>query len=99
MNVMSQDMSVVNPQFNKQTLFRDIENLWYIPGIKKNKYNLTADRPCKIEKSQFTNDNGNIYTCFKISEVPDVKTVTLTLSSPGKVFGSFIFKVLPNAPK
>jgi hypothetical protein len=99
LNAMSQEMMVVNPQFNQQTFYRDIENLWYIPGIDKKKYAITAIPSCKIEKSVYTDDSGASYTCFKVSEIPDVKFVVLTLTSPGKAFGNFKFKVMPKAPK
>jgi hypothetical protein len=96
---MSQEMMIANPQFNKNVFYRDIENIFYIPGIDKYKYKITADRPCKIEKSSFTDEFGIKYTCFKISNIPDVSKVWITLTGGGKNYGNFSFRVLPKAPK
>jgi hypothetical protein len=98
MNIMSQEMWVVNPQLNEQILYMNYDNLWYIPGINKNKYNITADRPCTIEKTVYT-VSGKNYDCFKISNVPSCNYLTITLSGQGKTYGQFKFKVLPKAPK
>ena len=50
-------MMVVNPQFNQQTFYRDIDNLWYIPGIDKKKYVVTTNPSCKIEKSVYVDES------------------------------------------
>lgn len=97
LNAMSQEMMIVNPQLNEQTLYRNYDNLWYIPGIYKNKYTITADQPCKIEKTVYT-VSGKNYDCFKISNVPNCNYVIITLSGQGKLYGQFKFKVLPKAP-
>jgi hypothetical protein len=96
---MSQEMWVVNPQLNQQVFYRDIENLWYIPGIDQKKYSITASPSCKIEKLVYTDDSGAKYTCFKVSEVPDYDFINITLTGQGKNYGTFKFKVLPKAPK
>lgn len=98
MNLMSQEMMVVvNPQLNQNILYQDIENIWYIPGIKKYKFSISADRPCKIEKSVYE-QSGIRYDCFKISNVPSCNYLTITLTGQGKSYGQFKFKVMPKAP-
>ncbi len=94
----AQDLLVINPQLHKNVVYRDIENVIYIPNIDQKKYDFLVSPECKIQKSKYVDESGINYTCFKVSEVPDVKFVSLTLKSPGKSYGTFRFEVRPVAP-
>jgi hypothetical protein len=98
-NSNAQDLMVINPQLHKNVVYRDIENVIYIPNIDQKKYDFLVSPECKIQKSKYVDESGMTYTCFKISEVPDVKFISLTLRSPGKSYGTFRFEVRPVAPK
>jgi hypothetical protein len=98
-NSNAQDLIVVNPQFHNYTVYRDIENVIYIPNIDQKKYDFTVTPECKILKSKYVDESGLSYTCFKLSEIPDVKFVSLTLRSTGKSYGTFRLTVRPVAPK
>jgi hypothetical protein len=95
----AQDLLVINPQLHKNVLYRDIENVIYIPNIDQKKYDFLVSPECKIQKSKYVDESGMSYTCFKISKIPDVKFVILTLKSPGKSYGTYRFEVRPLAPK
>jgi len=98
-NSNAQDLMVINPQLHKNVVYRDIENVIYIPNIDQKKYDFQVSPECKIQKSKYVDESGMSYTCFKLSEIPDVKFVSLTLRSTGKSYGTFRFEVRPVAPK
>ena len=75
----AQDLVVVNPQLNKNIIYRDIENIIYLPNIDQKKYVITSNPNCKIEKIKYTDDFGMSYTCFKVSQVPDVKSILISI--------------------
>jgi hypothetical protein len=89
---------VINPQLHKNVVYRDIENVIYIPNIDQKKYDFLVSPECKIQKSKYVDESGLSYTCFKLSEIPDVKFVSLTLRSTGKSYGNFRFEVRLVAP-
>jgi hypothetical protein len=95
----AQDLIVINPQLQKGTLYRDIENIIYIPNIDQKKYNFTVTPECKVLKSKYVDESGISYSCFKLSEIPDVKFVQLSLTGMGKSYGKFKFEVRATAPK
>ncbi|MEY4804852.1 MAG: hypothetical protein RL331_1373 [Bacteroidota bacterium] len=95
----AQELIVINPQLQKNIVYRDIENVIYIPNIDQKKYDFVVTPECKILKSKYVDESGLSYTCFKLSEIPDVKYVSLTLRSTGKNYGTFRFDVRPVAPK
>jgi len=98
-NSNAQELMVVNPQLHKNFVYRDIENIIYIPNIDQKKYDFLVSPECKIQKSNFVDDSGISYTCFKLSSIPDVKFITLTLRSQSKSYGTFRFEVRPKAPE
>ncbi len=98
-NTSAQDLLVVNPQLQKNFVYRDIENVIYIPSIDQKKYDFTVSPECKIFKSIYVDESGISYTCFKLSEIPDVKFVTINLIGKGKSYGKFRYEVRPVAPK
>jgi len=95
----AQDLIIVNPQLHKNNVYRDIENVIYLPNIDQKKYTIKSSPECKIEKMKYVDESGISYTCFKLSQIPDVKFVTISLSGQGKSYGNFRFNVLANAPK
>ena len=95
----AQDLVVINPQLNKNIIYRDIENIIYLPNIDQKKYVITSTPNCKIEKIKYTDDFGMSYTCFKVSQVPDVKSILISIQGQGKSYGTIKYNVLPNAPK
>lgn len=97
--IYAQDMMVTNPQFIKRVLYRDIENIIYIPNIDQKKYNLTTIPSCKVEKTKYVDNSGLSYTCFKISQIPDTKTLNITILGSGVTYGTFRYMVLPKCPK
>lgn len=97
--IYAQDMIVINPQLMKVVLYRDIENIIYIPNIAQKKYTLTTSPACKVEKTKYVDDSGLSYPCFKLSEIPDTKTLNITLGGSGVSYGTFRYVVVPNAPK
>lgn len=99
-SVDAQDMIVINPQLMKDVLYRDIENIIYIPNIAQKKYTIITSPECKIEKFKYSKGDGLApYNCFKISEIPDTKTLNITLIGSGVSYGTIRYTVLPNAPK
>jgi hypothetical protein len=98
-NSNAQDIILINPQLHKNILYRDIENVIYIPNIDQKKYNFSVTPQCKIEKSKYIDDSGLSYTCFKLTEIPDTKFVQLSLTGMGKSYGIFKFEVRATAPK
>lgn len=98
--IYAQDMIIINPQLMKDVLYRDIENIIYIPNIAQKKYTIITSPECKIEKFKYSKGDGTVpYNCFKISEIPDRKTLDITLVSSGVSYGTFRYVVVPNAPK
>lgn len=97
--IYAQDMIVINPQLMKDVLYRDIENIIYIPNITQKKYTITTTPACKIEKYKIEKNGLGPYTCFKLSDIPETKVIILRLDGPGVTYGNFKFYVLPNAPK
>lgn len=99
-SVDAQDMIVINPQLMKDVLYRDIENIIYIPNIAQKKYTITTIPECKIEKFKYSKGDGLApFNCFKLSDIPETKVIILKLDGPGVTYGNFKFYVLPNAPK
>jgi hypothetical protein len=90
---------VINPQLHKDFVYRDIENVIYIPNIDQKKYDFIVSPECKILKSKYVDESGISYTCFKISEIPDVKFISLTLKGTSKIYGTFRIEVRPVAQK
>lgn len=95
----AQDLIMVNPQLHMNNVYRDIENVIYLPSIDQKKYTIKSSPECKIEKMKYVDDSGISYTSFKLSQIPDVKFVSITVTAQGVSYGTFRFNVLPNAPK
>jgi hypothetical protein len=93
--------SNMNPQLTQDFLFTNYDNIFIIKELKGKKVKIITQPECKIEKIRWE-PNINI-PCFKISEVPDVQSVTITIlgnSKGGQInYGSFTYKVSKGKPK
>jgi hypothetical protein len=94
--------AIVNPQLSPQVFYRNFDNIFMVGGIDLYNLKLITIPECKIEKV-FWLDNNTKSPCFKISDIPETKQITITIMGKEKgesrSFGTYRFAVRNTAPK